>query len=56
MDPTSLLAKWKGWASAPFQGNVSLLDFVLLTIISATIALLWTRILEAHLKVDEILP
>lgn len=56
MDPTSIIARWKGWVTAPFSSNVSVLDFVLITIISSTIAMLWTRILEAHLKVDEILP
>jgi hypothetical protein len=54
MDPQSLLATWKGWLSQPFDEKLSIVDWLLITILAATVAYLWTAVLRNHLQVERL--
>jgi hypothetical protein len=53
IDPTSVLGRWvaqaQAFAKAPFDQNTGWLDFVLIVIITTTIAFMWEKILANHL-------
>ena len=49
---TAALMTWKAWLSKPFSPDVTVLDWILLTIFAATLSWLWTRVLEDQLTVE----
>ena len=42
----SIAARWSGWLSAPFDTQLNLTDWLLITLLAATVSFLWTLLLQ----------